>query len=87
MDHDWKFIGWIPSPVSKEPSAVSTIGKSFFQCIHCGVEKNVGRIDKNHRTPPTPDELRLRQDPNADLFDIPADLTCDEEAVRDVMES
>jgi hypothetical protein len=87
MDHDWKFIGWDPSPVSSQPSAISTIGTSHFKCIHCGMEKKVGRTDKNHRTPPTAEELRLRQDPNADLFDIPAELTCNEEAVRDVMES
>ncbi|KKK86251.1 hypothetical protein LCGC14_2765140 [marine sediment metagenome] len=87
MDHDWKFIGWIPSSVSSEPSASSPIGKSLFQCVHCGTEKSVGRTNKNHRTPPTPEELRLRRDPNADLFNVPPEPTCDEEAVRDVMES
>ena len=87
MDHDWKFMGWIPSSISKEPSATSSIGKSLFQCIHCGMEKNVGRTDKTHRTPPTAEELRLSQDPNADLFNVPAELTCNEEAVRGVMES
>lgn len=87
MDHDWKFMGWDPSSVSSEPSAVSTIGRSLFQCIHCEMEKTVGRTDKNHRTPPTTEELRLSQDPNADLFNVPAELTCDEEAVRSVMKS
>ena len=80
-------MGWIPTPVSKELSATSSIGKSVFQCVRCGMEKTVGRSDKNHRTPPTPNELKLHQDPNADLFDIPPEPTCDEETIRNVMES
>jgi hypothetical protein len=86
-DHDWKFVGWDPSAVSGQPTATSAIGRSHFQCVRCGMEIAIGRTDKNHRAPPTPEEMRARRDPNADLFDEPREPTCDEYAVRDMMES